>query len=261
MSQSKGFALVTGASSGIGAAYAARLAERGHDLILVARRLDRLESLADQLRGLYGRTVETVQADLANEPDVAQVENILSSHPNVQMLVNCAGLGALGPATSPAAAAVGGMLKVNVLALTQLSLAAAKRFAAAKSGTIINIGSVVAFMPVASAGGYSGSKAYVLNFSRALQAELAESNVTVQVVMPGPVRSEFFGDKPSPFPEHLFMDSEMLVDTALIALEQGEMVCFPNLQEIEAWQAVEAARGGLVKGFSQTGKPAPRYSK
>jgi len=259
MSTTPSTALVTGASSGIGSVYADRLAARGHDLILVARRRDRLDSLAETLRGKH-RNVEVVVADLAEDADLGRVEGIVRDTENLAVLANIAGLGALGLAAMVDPVTVNGMLCVNILALTRLSLAAARRFAAAKAGTIINIGSIVAAMPVAGAGGYSGSKAYVLNFSRALQAELADSGVAVQVVMPGPVRSEFFGDKPAPFHDALFMSAETLVDTALTALDQGETITFPNLPDVAAWQQFEAARGGLVQSVTQTGAPAARYA-
>jgi short-subunit dehydrogenase len=260
MSTSKGTALVTGASSGIGAVYADRLADRGQNLILVARRLERLEGLAEQLRNKHGCTVQVVSADLSSEQDLSQVEALIGSAPDLRVLVNCAGLGALGMTTSIDPAVVDNMLKVNVVALTRLSLAAARRFSAAKEGTIINIGSIVAFMPVPGAGGYSGSKAYVLNFTRSLHEELAQSNVTVQVVMPGPVRSEFFGDKPAPFPDQLFISPEKLVDAALNALYQGEVVCYPTLHDTSALHNLDVARGGLVKALTQNGIPADRYT-
>ena len=259
MTTSHSVALVTGASSGIGAVYADRLAARGHNLILVARRRDRLESLAAKIKSHHGRKVDVVTGDLANESDLARVEALVNNTPNLSVLANVAGLGALGPAHIIDPTTVDGMLKVNVLALTRLSLAAARRFATNKQGTIINVGSIIALMPVPGASGYSGSKSYVLNFSRSLQSDLAESGVKVQVVMPGPVRSEFFGDKPAPFPDALFMSAETLVDTALVALDQGETITFPNLPEVSAWQQFEAARGGLIKGVTQTGQPASRY--
>ena len=221
-----GTALVTGASSGIGAAYARQLAARGHDLILSARRQDRLDALAQQLRAAHGCKVEAWPADLANPQDLLRLEEALSTREDIAMLVNCAGLGALGPGATADTDAVDRMVKVNVLALTRLSLAAARAFARAR-GVIVNIGSILALMPVPGASGYSASKAYVLNFSRALQAELEPAGVTVQAVMPGMVRSEFFGGKPAPFPDHLFMEADTLVATALCALDQGERVCFP----------------------------------
>ena len=259
MSKTKKSALVTGASSGIGAVYADRFAARGHDLVLVARRKERLESLAEKLRSDHSRHVEILAVDLADEAGVASVEEAVRDTPDLAVLVNCAGSGALGPSAMVDPATVEGMLKVNVLALTRLSLATARRFTRAKHGTIINIGSILAMMPVPGAGGYSGSKTYVLNFSRALQTELADSGVTVQVLMPGPVRSEFFGDRPPPFPDQLFMTPETLVDTALAALDQGEIVTFPNLHDFTTWQQFEGARGGLVKAVTQNGLPAARY--
>ena len=114
-------------------------------------------------------------------------------------------------------------------------------------------------MPVPGASGYSASKAYVLNFSRALQAELEPAGVTVQAVMPGMVRSEFFGGKPAPFPDHLFMEADTLVATALRALDQGERVCFPTLSDPAGWSGLEAARGALVKALTHSGEPAARY--
>lgn len=200
MSIEKGTALVTGASSGIGAVYADRLAARGHDLILVARRRDRLDTLARRLNAEFGRRVEVHPADLADPADTARLEAELSTRDDIDMLVNCAGVGALGPGAAVPGDAIGALVKVNVLALTGLSLAAARAFAQRRRGTIINIGSIIALMPLPGAAGYSASKAYVLNFSRALQSELAPAGVTVQAVMPGMVQSEFFGDRPAPFP-------------------------------------------------------------
>lgn len=254
-----GTALVTGASSGIGAAYARQLAARGHDLILSARRQDRLDALAQQLRAAHGCKVEAWPADLANPQDLLRLEEALSTREDIAMLVNCAGLGALGPGATADTDAVDRMVKVNVLALTRLSLAAARAFARRQRGVIVNIGSILALMPVPGASGYSASKAYVLNFSRALQAELEPAGVTVQAVMPGMVRSEFFGGKPAPFPDHLFMEADTLVATALCALDQGERVCFPTLSDPAGWSGLEAARGALVKALTHSGEPAARY--
>ncbi|TWB10088.1 hypothetical protein FBZ89_13625 [Nitrospirillum amazonense] len=261
MTKSPSIALVTGASSGIGAVYADRVAGRGHDPVLVARRRDRLESLASEIRGRHGRKVEVFTADLTNETDLGRIEALVRDTPDLAILANITGLGALGPPAMIDPVTADGMLKVNVLALTRLSLAAVRRFAAIKRGTIINMGSVIAMMPVPGASGYSGSKSYVLNFSLALQGELPESGVTVQAVMPGPVRSEFFGDKPTPFPDALFMSAEMLVDTALAALDQGETITFPNLPDVAAWEQFDAARGVLIKGVTQSGRPTERYAK
>ena len=260
MGKKLGTAIVTGASSGIGAIYADRLAARGYDLVLIARRSERLEKLAIELRSKHQRHIDVVQADLANEADLLRVEALVSEASDVSFLVNCAGSGALGMAAQVPTSAVADMLKVNVIALTRLSMAAARRFAAASSGSIINIGSILALMPVPGASSYSGSKAYVLNFSRALQSELQNSGVRVQAVMPGPIRSEFFANTPAPFPDQLFMSPETLVDTALAAYDQGEVVTFPNLGSIEPWSAFEQARSAMVHGVTQSGVSAARYS-
>ncbi|GBQ88646.1 SDR family NAD(P)-dependent oxidoreductase [Asaia krungthepensis] len=253
-------AIVTGASSGIGAAYADRLARRGFDLVLVARRADRLEALAKEIASSLGRQVRVVAADLACESDLRRIEGIVEATSDLSLIANVAGTGALGPATSINPSAVEAMLKVNVIALTRLSLAASRRFTAVGAGTIINIGSIVAVMAVPGAGAYSGSKAYVFDFSRALQAEAEGHGVTVQVVMPGPVYSEFFGEAPPPFPAGLFMSADMLVDTALAGLDRGETVTFPTLHDSDRWDAFEAARKQLVHGLLQTGLPAQRYA-
>jgi len=171
MSISKGVALITGASSGIGAAYADRLAGRGFDLILVARRQERLDGLAERLRKTHGRNIEVFPADLGNAGDLARVEALIRTRQDIEILVNNAGLGALGPSASVDAKAVDTLVKVNVLALTHLSLAAVPGFAQRNRGTIINLGSIIAIIPSPEGASYSASKAYVLNFSRSMQLE------------------------------------------------------------------------------------------
>jgi short-subunit dehydrogenase len=228
MSSSRGTAVVTGASSGIGATYADRLAARGHDLILVARRRDRLAELAQRLRSAYSRDVVVLPADLVSQEELERVAKVFTDYRNIDLLVNGAGMGTLGYGAAVDLGSVDTLVKVNVLALTHLSLAVARNFVPRTLGTIINIGSIIALMPGPGGSSYSGSKAYVLNFSRSLQAELRQSNVRVQVVMPGMVRTEFFGDTPPPFPDNLFMSAETLVDTALAALDQGEEITFPT---------------------------------
>jgi len=258
--ENQGVIVVTGASSGIGAVYADRLAARGYDLILVARRRERLEALADQLRSAYGCDAQVVAADLSSDDGVAQIEALIDRTADFAGIVNAAGLGALGLSASVDPAAVDTMIRVNVLALTRLSLAAARRCGAAGRGMIVNIGSIVTLMPVPGAGGYSGSKAYVLNFTRSLHAELEPRGVAVQAVMPGPVRTEFFGDTAAPFPDALFMSPETLVDTALHALDHEESVCFPTLHDLDAWQQFDGARGQLLRAVTRDGQPAARYS-
>ena len=192
MSDSKGFALVTGASTGIGAVYADRLAAQGYDLILVARNAARLDRLAGELRARNGRTVETLVADLVDRADLARVEARLKSDPAITLLVNNAGVGATAPLLQSDVDAMSAMISLNVEALTRLSYAAAPGFATRGAGTIVNIASIVAVAPEVLNGVYGGTKAFVLAFSQSLRHELAGSGVNVQVVLPGATATEFW---------------------------------------------------------------------
>jgi hypothetical protein len=253
-------AIVTGASSGIGAVYADRLARRGHPLLLIARRADRLEQLAAELKAAHGVPVEVLAADLADEADLVRVEAALAEQP-YSVLVNNAGAGALGPVTKVSAASLDQLVRLNIVALTRLSHAALNHFVAKGAGDLVNISSVMAFAPSPSGAAYSGSKAYVLNFTRSLALEAAGSGVRVQAVMPGPIRTEFFtsqGLSDSVFPESMFLTAEQLVDAALAGLEAGEEVTIPSLLNLQTWQALEAARGAFM-GQVGSGQVADRY--
>ncbi|WP_050419728.1 SDR family NAD(P)-dependent oxidoreductase [Bradyrhizobium tropiciagri] len=263
MSDSIGTAVVTGASSGIGVAYAEQLARRGHDLVLVARRKDRLDALAARLSKVASRKVEVLVTDLAKPEGIRSVETLLSERDDIDLLVNNAGLGALGPAAAANADAVESLVLVNVLALTRLSLAAVRNFQKRNRGTLINIASVIALGPAPGAAAYSGSKAYVLNFSRSLEMECANTAVSVQTILPGPVHSEFFeqsGVTKPMFPEHLYMTADQLVATSLKGLELKESVCFPTLPELDQWGEYESARKKFAKSIVTTGIPAQRYA-
>jgi uncharacterized protein len=258
------FAVVTGASSGIGVAYAERMAERGYDLILVARRRDRLEDVAKRIEIKTNRAVEIVTADLSDANDLLRIEALLTEREDIDVLINNAGLGALGPTSKVTADALENLIRINILALTRLTHAILPGFLRRKTGTIINIASMIAVIPTPSGAGYSGSKAYVLNFTRSLQMELAKTNIIVQAVLPGPVRTEFFetsGLTAAPFPNELFMSAEQLADTALQALAQGELVCFPSLENASLWTDLENARIALSRALMQSGSPATRYSE
>ena len=182
---SKGIVLVTGASSGIGAIYADRLAHRGHDLILVARNQQRLDALAERLTIDTGNSVEAVVADLNNGKDLGRVEQLLRTNPQIAMLVNNAGVGAVTPFLQTHVDEIDEMIRLNVRALTRLAFAAAPRFVARGGGTIVNIASVLGIAPELLNGVYGGTKAFVIALSLSLHKELADKNVRVQVVLPG----------------------------------------------------------------------------
>ena len=183
--KTKGTALITGASAGIGAIYADRLAKRGYDLILVARNGDRLAALARRLKSETGRSVETITADLNDKADLARIETTLRTDANITLLVNNAGVGAAAPLLGSDVEKMEEMIRLNVTALTRLTYAAAPGFVARAGGTIINIASIVAVSPETLNGVYGGSKAFVLAFSQSLQHELGPKGIRVQAVLPG----------------------------------------------------------------------------
>ncbi|MGU9819996.1 SDR family NAD(P)-dependent oxidoreductase [Pseudomonas sp. LF090] len=261
MIQSKGYALITGASSGIGATYADRLARQGYDLILVARNQHRLERLATQLNANTQRDIHVVVADLNLPADLARVEQILHDDSRISLLVNNAGIGATASLLDSDADKMEAMILLNVLALTRLAKAAATNFVAQGRGTLINIGSIVAVAPKLLNGVYGGTKAFVQAFTESLEHELSDKGVRVQVVLPGAIATEFWdvaGLPVSNLPETMVMTTQNLVDAALAGLAQGEKVTIPSLPDSLDWDAYETARLALGPNLSHS-SPAPRY--
>jgi short-subunit dehydrogenase len=257
----KGTALITGASSGIGAVYANRLARRGYDLILVARNRDRLDSLASRLTAETNRTIEAITADLGDKADLARVEDTLRTDASITLLVNNAGVGATAPLLNSDIGKMEDMIALNVGALTRLTYAAVPGFVARGGGTIINISSIVAVAPEILNGVYAGSKAFVLAFSQSLKHELADKGVRVQTVLPGATATEFWGIAGTPvehLPTQIVMTAEDMVDAALAGLDQGELVTIPSLPDAADWQAADDARRALGPNLSRTA-PAERY--
>jgi short-subunit dehydrogenase len=257
----KGIAVVTGASSGIGAIYADRLARRGHDLILVARGRARLDEVAQRIAGATGRIVTVVAADLNDKSDLKRVETLLRTNPGITMLVNNAGVGALEPLLQSDADAMETMIALNVTALTRLTHAVVPAFVARGGGTIINISSAVAIAPEILNGVYGGTKAFVLALSLSLQNELADRNVRIQAVLPGATATGFWdaaGGSLDRLPSETVMQSDDLVEAALAGLDQGELVTIPSLPDPADWDAYEAARQKLVPSLSLSALPA-RY--
>lgn len=261
MTAHRPIALVTGASSGIGAVYARRLAARGNDLILVARRADRLEALAGELGRDFGVTARTLVADLTAEAGLAAVETALRDEP-VAILVNNAGNGPIAPTHDLSDAAGAETLALNVTAPMRLMRAALPGMRARGQGTIVNIGSVMAFhaMPVTSL--YSATKAFVLTYSRAIAQEMQGTGIHVQAVLPAGTVTEFYDVAGVPianFDASVFMTAEQLVDAALVGLDRGEEVTMPSLHDDGRWQSYDEARASLFAA-TQNGAPAPRYA-
>ncbi|WP_186040469.1 SDR family NAD(P)-dependent oxidoreductase [Burkholderia gladioli] len=256
----KGTALITGASTGIGAVYADRLAKRGYDLILIARNAARLKVLADRLTSETGRSVSTVAADLNNKADLSKVESILRDDQSITLLVNNAGVGSVASVLSDNVDEMEAMIGLNITALTRLTYTVAPVFAAKGSGTIVNLSSVVGIAVEALNGVYSASKSYVLSFGHALQRDLANKGVRVQTVLPAATATEFWDVAGYSKQKEAAstMTAEDLVDAALVGLEQGELVTIPTLQDNDGWTRWEADRRALAPKFANA-KPAPRY--
>jgi hypothetical protein len=260
MSEERGLAVVTGASSGIGAVYAERLAARGHSLLLVARRPDRLANTRDRLSSNYRAEVATLVADLERPSDVSDLEARVAAE-DVTFVVNNAGAGGLGRSQDKTADQLERIIQLNITALTRLSHAALTGFRKRGAGVLVNIGSMMAHAATASAAAYSASKAYALNFTQSLQMEYAGSPIRIQLVMPGPIRTEFFssqGVSESIFPLESYLSPEQLVDAALAGLDAGEAVTIPSMLDEQVWIALEAARTEFVKA-TMSGKVAMRY--
>lgn len=257
----KGTVLITGASSGIGAVYADRLARRGYDLILVARRRDRLDALATRLAEVTRRSIDVVVADLNDTADRARVEQVLRTDSTITMLVNNAGIGSTASLLDADVDTMVRMIDLNVTALVRLTYAIVPVLIARGGGTIINIASAMAIWPELLNGVYGGTKAFVLAFSLSLHKELAESRIRVQAVLPGGTITGFWDVAGTPleqFPREMIMTAEDLVDAALAGLDQGELVTIPSLPDYAEWEAYEAARQQMIPKLSLS-SPAERY--
>lgn len=259
--RSQGTALVTGASSGIGAVYAERLAARGFDLLLVARDQERLESAASKLQDAHAVQVEVLKADLTQKDDVIKLEQRLRSDSSITLLVNNAGVASNGLLANADPDELEKLIQLNVTTLTRLASAAAAAFTRAGRGTIINIASVVALFPERFNATYSASKAYVLSLTQTLNAELEGTGVKVQAVLPGVTRTEIWersGFDASGIPAEMVMEAGEMVDAALSGLDQGELVTIPSLPDAGEWQAFVAARHVMAPNLSHS-SAASRY--
>ena len=256
----KGTALITGASTGIGAVYADRLAKRGYDLILVARSPEKLSEVAARLEAT-GQSIETIAADLTRKEDVQRVAERLRTDATITALVNNAGVASVSKLLDAKIEDLESMINLNVTALTQLALAALPGFVARKSGLLINIASVVALAPELLNGTYSGTKAYVVNFTQALQNEVEGKGVTVQAVLPGATATPLWEKAGRPvehLPAEIVMSAEEMVDASLAGLDQHELITIPSLPDIADWEKFEEARKALGPNLSRR-KPAARY--
>jgi short-subunit dehydrogenase len=258
---SKGTAVITGASGGIGAVYADRFARRGYSLFLIARDGKRLGEVANRASEQYGVSVETLIADLTDKASLLKLEAHLQADKNVSVLVNNAGFGGTKSLVNSSVDELENMIFLNITALTRLTAAVLPNLIERKQGAVINIASVVAVNPDALNGTYSGSKAYVLNFTQSLFKTLKETGVQVQAVLPGATRTDFWdraGLPVSNLPEKNVMSAEDCVDAALVAFDEKELVTIPALPDVEVWNRYEQSRLALYP-FLSSKEAARRY--
>jgi hypothetical protein len=255
-----GTALITGASSGIGATYAHRLAHRGHDLVLVARDTARLEALAATLRSETGVAIDIVTADLTVPADLRAVEARLRDDPRIGLLVNNAGAAGQPGFAGSDLDAMERLIALNVTAVTRLAGAAVQGFVARGGGAIINLASVLAVAPEVFPGLYPATKAFVLTLSQSLQAELGPRGIYVQAVLPAATRTEIWQRSGRDINAIAgVMDVDEMVDAALVGFDRREPVTLPSLHDEAQWQAFTAARMAMLPNFRQV-HAAPRYS-
>jgi len=252
--------LITGASTGIGATYAERFAQRGHSLVLVARDKTRLDALAAQLREKHHVSVDVLQADLTQSADLTAVETRLRNDSDIGILVNNAGAAQSGSFIEQSPDSVAQLVTLNTTALVRLASAIAPRLAEAGDGAIINIGSVVGLAPEFGMTVYGATKAFVLFLSQGMSLELAPKGVYVQAVLPAATRTEIWeraGIDINTLTD--VMEVGDLVDAALVGFDRREPVTIPPLQDADRWDALQAARQGLLSQIRQA-EVAERYT-
>ena len=260
-------AFVTGASVGIGRAFAERLAHDGYDLTIVARSRERLGELAAHLRGDHGAQVEVLVADLSKSTDLSGLEERLGACRSLEMLVNNAGFGGYKPFAELEPDRAEELILVQVLAVTRLTRAALPGMLARGSGSIINVSSRLAFSGPVTEGflpkraTYAGTKAFINTFTQILHAELQGTGVKVQALCPAVVRTEFhlrMGIDPNRFPPEIVSTPDDVVQASLASLHLGEVICLPGMEDLSLLSRLEADQRSLFER-SGAGPLASRY--
>jgi short-subunit dehydrogenase len=260
-------ALVTGASSGIGAAFARRLAREGYDLVIVARRRERLESLAEELQTAHSITVAVLTADLGKPAELREVERRVAEAPALELLVNNAGFGGYMPFIELDPDKAEELINLKILAVTRLARAALPGMIARGRGSIVNVSSRLAYSaPLGSSqlpkrAVYVGANAYLNAFCQLLHRELEGTGVRVQALCPGVVETEFHeqaGIDSSRYPAAIVMKPEDVVQASLRGLDLGEVICVPELEDLGLLEQVQESQKRLFE-LTRSGSLAGRY--
>jgi uncharacterized protein len=230
---SRGLAVVTGATAGIGREFAEQLARRGHDLLLVARDRDRLTQAASSLASRLGVETEAFPADLTREDDVTRLAERIAASPRLTLLVNNAGFGTRGRLAEVDPGKQVAMVRLHTLAPLRLTQAALPVLLRNRAGAVVNVSSVASFIFSAGNVNYCATKAYLTTFSEGLAAELAGTGVQAQALCPGFTRTEFHSrmSEPDRLPRFAWLSAEAVVRHSLRCLDQGgPTVCIPSLR-------------------------------
>lgn len=262
MAEKRALALVTGSSSGIGRAYAKALAARGYDLLLVARRRDRLEALAKALIEAQGIEAEVLVADLSDPQDLRGVEKRVAEEERLTMLINNAGLGGIKPFLEMDREYIQKMIEVNITAVTLLTYAALPGMLQRGGGTIVNVASGLAYVRMPGVAVYAATKAFVAHFTRILHDEYGGQGIRFQALLPGLTRTELGAGQQPPdlmerVPANQISTPERAAETSLAGLELGELMCIPGLADLEEFvRADSGVQEALRKVMA---KASPRY--
>lgn len=262
--RSRARALVTGASSGIGASYAERLAHDGYDLVLVARRRERLEHLAERLRREADTHAEVLAADLTDAAALAQVEVRVAGDESLALLINNAGFGSYGPFVKVEPKVVDHLIDVHIRTVARLTRAALPGMVRRGTGGVINVASLLALSgsippnPLPHRTMYAGAKAFMVTFTQALAGELSGTGVRVQVCLPGLVATEFHTVQGMDLSKIPRMTADDVVTASLTAFAQGEVTCIPGLEDVSLLEHLTEMQRGVLRS-ANTPALARRY--
>jgi short-subunit dehydrogenase len=263
MSSARPIALVTGASSGIGAALADVLARRDYDLIVVARRRERLEALAQRLQATTAASVEVLVADLTAPADLAKVAERVAGEERLELLVNNAGFGGYAPFAQVDLEVVTQLIGIHAQAPVTLVRAALPGLIARGHGAVVNVASLLALsgplaMRMSGRATYAAAKSFLLVFTQALAAELEGTGVHAMVCLPGMVESEFHGLTARSLPGVPIMSSEDIAVAIVSGLDQGEVVCVPGLEDVSLFASMRDLQQAALAGGNRS-ELATRY--